>query len=133
MISSTVARVTAFVLLAFGVLMLFMPDNLLPYLIPGFPPAAAWVGQLVGGAWIGLASITWSHRRQPLGGIYSRPVTYANALSLFIGGTAFCKAALGEGTPPAAWAMAAPLEVLALVWLVLLLKGPFDRGLDSQG
>ncbi len=130
MISSTVARLTALLLLVLGVLFLFVPDELLPYLIPGFPPSAAWVGQLIGGAWIGLASITWSHRRQPLGGIYARPVTYANTLALFIGGTALCKAALGDATRPATWALAAPIEVLALVWLVLLLKGPFDRGLD---
>lgn len=57
MISSLVTRGSAAALFLGGVALLFAPDLILPGLVPGFPPAASWLGQLLGAAWLGVAAL----------------------------------------------------------------------------
>jgi hypothetical protein len=126
-ISSTIARVSAVVLLLGGVAMLFAPDTILPALIPGFPPAGAWLGQLLGAAWLGVATLNWLQRSLVLGGIYGRPLVLANVAVYFIGGSNLLRVLLAGAAPPALWLVAAPFGVLAVAYGALLLRGPFDR------
>ena len=49
-------------------------------MVPAFPPAAAWLGQLLGAAWLGVAALNWLQRTALLGGIYGRPVVFANTV-----------------------------------------------------
>jgi len=62
MISSLVSRVSAFLLFVGGAALLFAADQLLPMLAPGFPRDAAWLGQLLAAAWLGLAALDWMQR-----------------------------------------------------------------------
>jgi hypothetical protein len=125
-ISSLLSRVSAAVLLLGGASLLFAPDALLPALIPGFPPAAAWLGQLLGAAWLGVAALNWLQRAALLGGIYGRPVVLANLALYFISALSLLRALLGGAAPPALWMALAPLAVLAAIYGALLLRGPFD-------
>jgi hypothetical protein len=126
-ISSFVTRISAAVLLAGGLALLFASDVLLPLLVPGFPAAGAWLGQLLGAAWLGVAALNWLHRGALLGGIYGRPVVLANLVLYFVGALSLLRA-LGEpGVPRALWGLAVPASLLAVVYGVLLLRGPLDR------
>jgi len=126
--SAVIARVSAAVLLAGGLAFLFAADVLLPRLAPALPPAAgagvAWIGQLLGAAWLGVAALNWLQRGVRLGGIYGRPVVLANLVLYFVSAMTALRALPSAG--PGAWAVAAPALVLAGVYAVLLLRGPFD-------
>ena len=126
MISSIVTRISAAVLLAGGLALLFASDVLLPVMVPGFPAAGAWLGQLLGAAWLGVAALNWLQRGALLGGIYGRPVVLANLVLYFVGALSLLRALLGSGVPRVMWGLAVPLALMAVVYGVLLLRGPLD-------
>ena len=71
------AGVSAVTLGVGGAAMLFAADEVMVGL--GAPhPAAAVVGQLLGGAWLAIAAATWITRGSPQGGICGRPIVLAN-------------------------------------------------------
>jgi hypothetical protein len=125
-ISSTLSRVSAFVLLVGGTVLLFAPDAVLPALVPGFPRGAAWLGQLLGAAWLGVAALNWLQRSAVLGGIYGRPVVLANVALYFISALSLLRALLGRGAPTSLWLALAPAAILAAAYGALLVRGPFD-------
>lgn len=125
MISSAVSRVSAAVLLTGGLALLFGADALLPRLAPGVPPTAAWVGQLLAAAWLGVAALNWLHRGTLLGGIYGRPVVFANLVLYFVSALSALRALPAGG--PRLWFVAGPAAALAVVYGALLFRGPFDR------
>jgi hypothetical protein len=126
MISSRLSRVSAAVLLFGGSALLFAPDVLLPVLVPGFPPTAAWLGQLLAAAWLGVAALNWLQRAAVLGGIYGRPVVLANLVLYFVSALSLLRAVVGGGAPGAAWGALALAAPLATAYGALLLRGPFD-------
>ena len=121
MISRNIATASAFVFAAAGVLLLFASDDLLPRLVPGVSRDAAWIGQVLGAAWLGMAGLNWMSRGSVLGGIYGRPIVMANAVTWFITTTVLLKASLGG-----AQIAAAVPAAFALVYGRLLFRGPFD-------
>lgn len=127
MISSLLSRVSAAALLLGGGGLLFAPDVLLPALVPGFPPAAAWLGQLLGAAWLGVAALNWLQRGAVLGGIYGRPVVFTNLVLYFVSALSLLRAGLGGRAPQALWLVFIPAMALAVAYGALLLRGPFDR------
>lgn len=131
MISSRLSLLSAAVLLLGGVALLFASDMLLPALIPGFPPAASWLGQFLGAAWLGVAALNWLQRGTRLGGIYGRPVVFANLLLYFVSALSLLRGLLGGGIPTALWAVFAPAAALAAAYAALLLRGPFDSSTAS--
>jgi hypothetical protein len=124
-ISTVVSRSSAALLLAGGLALLFAPDAVLPRLSPGFPTTALWMAQLLGAAWLGLAALNWINRRVVLGGVYGRPVVFANLIHYFIGALVLIKAARPD-SPAMIWLLAVPATTLALAYGALLFRGPFD-------
>ena len=127
MISSLVTRTSAALLLVGGLALLFAPDVLLPRIVPGFPPTALWLGQLLAAAWIGVATLNWSHRSAVLGGIYGRPVVFANAVLFLVSALGMVKALQAPNASGALWFFAVPAIVLATAYFALLFRGPFDQ------
>jgi hypothetical protein len=125
-ISSTLSRVSALVLLLGGTVLLFAPDTVLPALVPGFPRGAAWLGQLLGAAWLGVAALNWLQRSAVLGGIYGRPIVLANVALYFISALSLLRALLGRTAPASLWLVLAPAAILAAAYGALLMRGPFD-------
>lgn len=124
MISSAVSRLSAAVLLIGGLTLLFAADAVLPALVPDFPAGGAWVGQLLGAAWLGVAALNWFQRDTLLGGIYARPVVVTNAVLYFVSAASALRALPSGGTR--LWLVAAPATVLAVVYGALMFRGPFD-------
>jgi hypothetical protein len=125
-ISSFISRISAAVLLFGGIALLFAPDAVLPALAPGFPAGAAWLGQLLAAAWLGVAALNWLQRSVILGGIYGRPVVLANCTLYFVSALSLLRALTNGGAPQALWAAAGPAVVLAVAYGALLFRGPFD-------
>jgi hypothetical protein len=126
MISSRITIASAIVLFVGGLALLFAPDIVLGRLVPGFPPGAAWIGSLLGAAWLGVAALNWLHRTTLLGGIYGRPVVYPNFVLFLVSALVLVRVVLRPGMPAVIWLFAAPFFVLAVVYALLLFRGPFD-------
>lgn len=109
-----------------GVALLFGADLILPAVIPGFPVASAWMGQLLAAAWLALAALNWQHRSTILGGIYGRPVVYTNVMLYLVMATSLARPLLTVGTSTKLWVVAGPAAVFAVVYGLLLFRGPFD-------
>jgi hypothetical protein len=131
-ISSALSRISASVLAVIGGAFLFAPDALLPALAPGFPVSALWVGQLLGAAWLGVAALNWLQRAAILGGIYGRPVVFANLVLYFVSALSLLRVVLGGG-PAVLWLMLVPMTAFAVAYGALLLRGPFDRLQGAAG
>jgi hypothetical protein len=129
-ISSRVSRTSAAVLALAGAALLFAPDAVVPALAPGFPPGALWLAQLLAqllaAAWLGVAVLNWLQRATLLGGIYGRPLVFANVVLYFVGGMAVLRGLREPGAPRALWLVAVPMTLLAVVYGALMLRGPFD-------
>ena len=126
-ISSRVSTISAIVLALGGVALLFAPDVILPALVPGFPPSAVWLAQLLAAAWLGVAALDWLQRATLLGGIYGRAVVMANLVLYFVGDLAVLRALREPDAPRALWCFVVPATLLAIVYGALLLRGPFDE------
>jgi hypothetical protein len=125
-ISSILSRVSAALLLSSGIALLFASDTLLPALVTEAPAEAAWLGQLLGAAWLGVGTLNWLQRSAVLGGIYGRPVVFANLVLYFVSALSLLRAALGGAAAPELWVAFVPAAVLAGAYATLLLRGPFD-------
>lgn len=126
MTSSLITRTSAALLAAGGIALLFMSDEILPALAPGFPDHASWLGQLVGAAWLAVAALNWLNKSTLIGGIYGRPLVLANLILYFISSMVLLRALREPATSPALWWVAAPHVVMAVVYGVVLFKGPFE-------
>ena len=135
MISSIVSRLSAALLLLGGLTLLFAADVVLPAIVPGFPPSAAWLCQLLAGAWLGLAAVNWLQRTAVIGGIYGRPIVMGNTALYLVSALSLLRALVDGAAPRAMWAPCAVALALAIVYGALLLRGPFDslRVYDAGG
>ena len=107
-----------------GLVLLFAPDFVLPRLVPGFPPSAVWLGQLLAAAWLGVAALNWLTRATLLGGIYGRTVVMPNVILYFVSAMALLKADV--------WLLSVPAALFAGLYGWLLFRGPLERDSDLR-
>ena len=131
-ISAFISRASAVFLLAGGIALLFGADDILPRIIPGFPPAGAWLGQLVAAAWLGIAALNWLNRSALLGGIYGRPIVLANTALYFVSAMVLLQAARPPAASRAVAVMIVPFGVFAVAYGWLLFRGPFERDVERR-
>jgi hypothetical protein len=130
-LSAAVSRVSALFLGAMGFALVFASDTILPKLIPGFPAAGAWIGQLLGAAWLGVAALNWLSKSALLGGIYSRPIVSANVLLYFVAAMTLIKPMMRHDISVIGWIAFLPIVALAAVYMWLLFRGPSQRDLEN--
>jgi hypothetical protein len=122
-ISSILSHASAIYLAALGLALLFGSDVVLPTFVPDFPTQAVWLGQLLGGAWLGVALTNWNGRKNILGGIYGRPQVNLNMTLYLISAIGMFKA---ETSPWALWLLVVPMSIFGVAYAVVLLRGPLD-------
>lgn len=130
LISTQISRASAGLLLVGGLTLLFAPDIVLPRLIPAFPAAAAWLGQLLAAAWLALAALNWLSQSTLLGGIYARPVVLANAAFYFIAAMVLFKVVTRHDASAALWFVLVPVVLFAGIYGWLLFRGPIERDFE---
>jgi hypothetical protein len=129
LISTRLSSASAVLLIAGGVVLLFIPDVILPRLMPEIPTSAAWLGQCIGAGWLAVGALNWLSRGSVLGGIYGRPVVVANAALYFITAMVLIRLAADRADAAAFWVAALPAVLLAGVYGWLLLRGPIESDL----
>ena len=108
-----------------GVALLFGADDILPRVISGFPEAGVWLGQLLAGAWLGVAVLNWFNRGARMGGIYGKPIVMTNAVLYFVSAMALLKIITLPGTSMAVDVVAGLCVVFAALYAKLMFLGPF--------
>jgi hypothetical protein len=132
-ISTSIARSSAIVLFLSGAAMLFAADTILPLLVPGYPSAGLWLGQLLAAALLGLGALNWFSQSTVLGGIYGRPVVMANVTFYLVSALGMLKASMRAGFPLALSLIALVASVFAIVYGWLMMRGPFEQDLPTKG
>jgi hypothetical protein len=125
-ISTIISHTSAVTLALGGLIFLFAPDVAMRLLSPGVADGPLWSCQLVGAAWLGLAAQNWLQRRAIIGGIYARPLVFANFINSFIAALTLIKVQQ-RGGGDGLWLLTIPISVLAIAYTALLMRGPFDK------
>lgn len=119
---------SAVVLGASGILLTFLPNELLTYLEmepEAFPPL---ILQLLGALYFAFAMLNWMVKTALIGGIYNRPVAVANFTHFLIGGLALIKgASAGKDLPIFIWVVSGIYTVFAISFGVLLFRHPIKE------
>lgn len=123
--SAAITTVSALVLAAGGIALLFASDEILPRAMPGITVGTAVLGQLVAAGWLAVAGLNWNQRHMIVGGIYGRPLVLANFALYVVTAFSLAHPAMAGGAPRAFGPLAVLFGVLALVYTMLLLRGPF--------
>lgn len=132
LISTQISRASAAVLAGCGLALLFGSDVILPSLVPAFPASAAWLGQLLAAAWLALAALNWLSQSALMGGIYSRPIVLANAAFYFIAAMVLFKVVTKRDATAALWIAFAIAAIFALIYGLLLFRGPIERDFEAH-
>lgn len=106
---------SALTMAAAGVLLEFLPHEVLSYF--GASPAgvAPLFLQLTGALYLGFAMMNWMAKTVLIGGIYARPLAIGNFVHFLVGALAFLKHAFSGGSP-AVWALAAVYALFAALF-----------------
>ena len=132
MLSSHLTRASALLLGVAGFAFVFAPREMLALLAPGTPRTAAWIGQLLGAALVGLACLNWFNRHTLLGGIYARAVVLANTMFYLVGALSiFGASGALTATRPMAQGVAGVLGIFAACYAWLLFRGPLERDIAT--
>lgn len=122
--TARVSAASAILLLAGGAALLFAADDILPRLVAGFPETGAWLGQLLGGAWLAIAVLNWLNRGARLGGIYGRAVVLANATVYFVGAMVLLKIVARPGVSLPIIIATILFVIFAALYAWMLFRGP---------
>lgn len=137
MTSRLLSTLSAALLAAGGLALLFAADAILPRLLGtagalprlalGHDAAAGitWLGQLLGAAWLGLAWLNWFSRGTVMGGIYGRPVVMPNLILYFVSALVLLRAMTRADHPLTLLWLLVPATGLAASYGWLLYRGPF--------
>jgi hypothetical protein len=118
----------ALFLLVVGVLLEFLPHEVLGYLsVPaaGFAPVLA---QLAGALFLGFAVMNWMAKGVSIGGIYARPLSIGNFAHFLIGGLALIKYAFSNNAHTVLWTLAIIYLIFAALFGYVFVTNPASVG-----
>lgn len=122
--STRVSDASAAFLAVTGMLLLFASEEMLPMVVTGFPPAVAWIGELVASGWLAMAILNWANRKALLGGVYGRPVVLTNMLFYFSTLMTLLRLVSKQVVPIGVLYVLVPIAIFTLLYGRLLYRGP---------
>ena len=122
-----VMSVSAIVLGTIGLLLSFLPDEILQYAGVSSVSFLPVILQVLGAAYLGFAMLNWMARGNLLGGVYSRPVAIGNLMHFIVGGMALLKAAYAGPESVALWIAGAVYAVLAILYASVTFTHPIKE------
>lgn len=123
---------SAIVLGAIGILLSFLPDEILDYAGASSVAFFPVILQLLGAAYLGFAMLNWMARANLIGGVYSRPVAIGNLMHFIVGSMALLKAAFaGHGSTPL-WVVGAVFASFAILFAKVTFTHPIKDTSTKQ-
>jgi hypothetical protein len=127
--SPYLSRISAILLGAPALVLLFAADDLLPALISSFAGRDAWLGQLVASGWLAIAMLNWLSRNTVIGGIHGRPLVLANLTVYVVIATTMWDATASTARPAVMLAGSGVAAVMAAAYGWLMMLGPLPADL----
>ncbi len=131
--STRVSDASAAFLAITGMLLLFASEEMLPNVVTGFPPAVAWIGELVASGWLAMAILNWANRKALLGGVYGRPVVLTNMLFYFTTLMTLSRLVARQVVPVGAFYLLVPIAIFTVIYARLLYRGPLGNDQERFG
>ncbi|MEB0261775.1 hypothetical protein [Mucilaginibacter sp. 10I4] len=103
---------TAILLAAIGVSLTFAPDNIIVLLGISNSIAIRLILQLLGATYFAFAMLNWTAKGAIIGGIYNRPIAFANLIHFLIGGITLTKAVLSNHQSPLIFSIMAVFYII---------------------
>ncbi|EMR03072.1 hypothetical protein [Cesiribacter andamanensis] len=122
----------ALCLMAGGVLLSFLPDEVLAVAGLETAPPYPLLLQLLGALYFGFGMLNWMSKGGRIGGIYNRPIAVANFSHFMIGALALVKVLwAGTSAHPLFWGLTGLYGLFALSYGVLLFRHPLPAQQDA--
>ncbi|MBC5775055.1 hypothetical protein H8S95_13340 [Pontibacter sp. KCTC 32443] len=123
---------SAIVLGITGLLLSFLPQEILEYAGASSVVLFPIFLQLLGAAYLGFAMLNWMAKGNLIGGIYSRPVAIGNLAHFVIGGLALLKSASTVPDGTAMWIAGAVYTIFAALFAVVTFTHPIKEVQTSK-
>ena len=114
--------ISAVVLGATGILLIFIPDEISHFL--NFTESAPIILPILGALYFGFAVLNWTAKANLIGGIYSRPVATGNFTHFLIGALTLIKLVLHNTNGMFVWVGAIVYLIFALLFGWILFANP---------
>ena len=114
-----------------GVLLQFVPHEILHYLGVSSAGIAPLLLQITGALYLGFAMMNWMAKTVLIGGIYARPLAIGNFSHFLIGALALLKYAFTTQTLWIAWVLALIYSVLAILFGIVFFTHPLKTNNDA--
>jgi hypothetical protein len=119
---------SAGMLAAAGLLLSFIPAEVLPFFDLPSTPTLQLLLQVLGGLYFGYGMLNWMAKASLLGGIYNRPIAIANFAHFFIAGLALMKGVLASpAAPTALWGIALIYCLFSVCFGLVLFRHPLPE------
>ena len=118
---------SAIVLGVAGILLSFLPNEILEYTGAGSVSTFSVILQLLGAAYLGFAMLNWMARGNLIGGIYSRPIAIGNLMHFIVGGLALLKTANSSQGNTIFWVAAVLYLMFAMLFAIVTFTHPLQQ------
>ena len=123
---------SAIILAVIGVLLSFLPHEILEYAHVSSVSGLPLILQLLGAAYLGFAMLNWMARGNLIGGIYSRPIAIGNLMHFLVGGMALLKTASANSDSIELWMAAAVYTIFAILYARVTFTHPIREANTKQ-
>jgi hypothetical protein len=115
--TKTLMSASSIILASAGILLTFIPDEILKYFNWERTGPLLLLLQILGALYFAFALLNWMCRSSAIGGIYNKPIAIANVAHFLIGGLPLIKGILfNPGLPYVIWGIAAIYTFFAIAF-----------------
>jgi len=116
-----------------GLMLMFMPTEVLRFLNQEQNGTLTLMLQLMGALYIGFAILNWTAKNVLIGGIYAKPLSLGNFINFFIGALTLIKVVMnGEATAIHSWVLTILYVVFAAAFGYVSFTGPKIKAQDGK-
>jgi len=115
-------------LLTAGIILTFLPDEILKYAYLENTRPLQLLLQIIGALYFGFGMLNWMNKSGLIGGIYNRPVAVANFTHFFIAGLALIKGIMANpDLPKTIWIVSCVYLIFAISFGIVLFRHPLTE------
>ena len=119
---------SAIILAAAGVILTFIPEEILTYNNLEATKPLQFIIQILGALYFAFGMLNWMTKTSLIGGIYNRPIAVANFAHFFIAGLALIKGLISDsGMPYFIWIVTSFYLILAVAFGFILFWHPLSK------
>ncbi len=120
--------ISSALLMAFcGVLLQFVPHELLDYFGSPATGITPLFVQITGALYLGFAMMNWMAKTVLIGGIYARPLAIGNFVHYLVGALALLKYAFAAPNLPVVWVLAIIYSIMAVLFGIVFFTHPLKE------